>query len=106
MTNPVTLLAPIKLAPECSEADLIVASDRFQQEFVMQQPGIIRRELVRKSHGEYLDIVQFRSQSDAEEVIGAEKTSEACHAFFAVMDMQDFDESQTLPFYDSIATYE
>lgn len=104
MIIPITVLAPIKLAKGKSETDLIKASDKFQDEFVSKQPGFIRRELIRKGDGEYLDIIQFRSKEDAEKIIEKEKKSPACHAFFAVMDMNGVDDSEIV-FYPSLATY-
>ncbi len=105
MNNPVTVLAPVKLAKDKTEADLLAASDKFQKEFCNEQPGLIRRELIRKSEGEYIDIVQFRSVEDAEAIIEKEKKSPACHAFFSVMDMEGMDESDSVEFYESLATY-
>jgi hypothetical protein len=105
MANPITVLAPIKLAAGKTEADLLAASDRFQEEFANAQPGLIRRELVRKGDGEYLDIVQFRSMEDAMAIIEKEKESAACHAFFSVMDMEATDESGSIDFYQSLVTY-
>ena len=106
MSKPVTVLAPIKLAVNKSETDLLAASDKFQKEFVDTQPGVIRRELVRKNNKEYLDIIQFRSMEDAHEIIEKEKESPACHAFFAVMAMESEDETDSIEFYQSLATYE
>ena len=107
MTNPITVLAPIKLAAGKTEADLLAASDRYQKEFANDQPGLIRRELVRKGDGEYLDIVQFRSREDAEAIVEKEKESAACHAFFSVMDvdMDSADSSDGAEFLQSLATY-
>lgn len=105
MTTQITVLAPIKLASGRTEADLLAASDRFQEEFASLQTGLIRRELIRTSAGEYLDIVQFRSMEDAEAIIEKEKESPACHAFFAVMDMESADGSDSIDFYQSLATY-
>ncbi len=106
MTTPITVLAPIKLATGKTEADLLAASEQFQREFVNDQPGVIRRELVRKGDGTYLDIVQFRSMKDAEEIMELEPESDACHAFFAVMDMDSTDEFVGEMFHQSIATYD
>ena len=108
MTTPITVLAPIKLATGKTEADLLAASERFQREFVNDQPGVIRRELVRKGDGTYLDIVQFRSMKDAEDIMELEKESAVCHALFAVMDMDkdSADESDDEMFHQSLATYD
>lgn len=75
------------------------------KEFANTQPGLIRREMVRKSNGEYLDIVQFRGMEDAMAIIEKEKESVACHAFFAVMDTGSTDESDSIDFYQSLVTY-
>lgn len=85
----ITVLAPCRLAAGKTEGDLLAASERFQREFAAGQPGILRRELVRKGEGEYLDIVQFRSRADLEEVLALEQESTVCHDFFAVMESGD-----------------
>jgi hypothetical protein len=105
MSTPVTVLAPIKLGAGKTEDDLLKASHLFEKDFASAQPGILRRELVKKGEGEYIDIVQFRSSQDMEDVIAKEKESEACHAFFAVMDMEEADDSQ-IQVYQSLATYD
>lgn len=104
MTNPVTVLAPIKLAKGKSEADLLSASDRFQKEFANDQAGILRRELVKTAEGQYMDIVQFRSAKDAKDVMKKEQESTVCHAFFAVMDMEGMDDSE-IKLLPSLVTY-
>lgn len=104
MKTPVTVLAPIKLAKGKTEADLLSASDKFHEDFVSHQPGVLRRELIRKSEGEYLDIVLFRSAEDAQDVMEKEQESEVCQAFFSVMEVGDmFEEDMAL--YPSLATY-
>ena len=103
----ITIIAPIKLASGRTEAELLAASDRFQKEFASQQPGLLRRELVRGKEGDYLDIIQFRSMKDAEETMAREQDSAACHAFFAVMDMTQAsdDPTEAVDIYQSLATY-
>jgi hypothetical protein len=105
MSEPITVLAPIKLAAGKTEADLLEASSRFQENFVSQQQGVLRRELLRTSEGEYLDIVQFKSMEDAEKVIEAERTSPDCMDFFSVMDLSEVDMDAEMPMYRSLATY-
>jgi hypothetical protein len=104
VTTAITVLASIKLASGKTEADLLTASAVFEKEFVSKEAGVVRRELVRKGDNEYIDIVQFRSIKDMEEVMEKERTSSVCHDFFAVMDMENMDDSQILV-YPSIATY-
>lgn len=103
--TPITVLAPIKLAPNKTEADLLAASAKFQSEFVAHEPGVLRRELVRAQDGTYLDIVQFRSEADMDEVIEKEMQSPACADFFSVMDLTDFDPDAPMAIYVSLETH-
>jgi hypothetical protein len=103
--SPVTVLAPIKLATGKTEADLLAASKIFQKDFAAHEPGILRRELVRKPDGTYLDIVQFRSQEDFVDVVKKEMESPACAAFFAVMDLSDFDPEAEMDVNVSLETH-
>ncbi len=103
--TPVTVLAPIKLANGKTEADLQAASKIFQEEFVAHEPGVLRRELVRKPDGTYLDIVQFRSHEDYVDVVKKEMDSPACAAFFAVMDLSDFDPNAEMDVHVSLETH-
>ena len=107
MNTPITVLAPIKLASNRTEEELINASHKFEKEFASKEEGILRRELIRISEGEYMDIVQFRSQKDAEEVIEKEQNSPVCHEFFSVMDMSEeaLEEAGEIKFYASLVTY-
>lgn len=103
MNQAVTVLAPVKLAKGITEADLLSASRKFQSDFVAHQPGVIRRELVKKADGSYLDIIQFRSKKDMEDVIKKEQASEICAEFFAIMDMSDAEANFEI--MQSLATY-
>lgn len=103
MNQTVTVLAPIKLAPGKTEEDLMIASNDFQKNFVAQQQGVLRRELIRTSEGRYLDIVQFRSKEDALKVIEEEGKSPVCQKFFSLMDFTDADSN--IEFHTSLATY-
>ncbi|MBO9407860.1 PhzF family phenazine biosynthesis protein [Shimia sp. R9_1] len=104
-TSPVTVLAPIKLAEGKTEADLLAASAVFQRDFVAHEPGILRRELVRKPDGTYLDIVQFRSHEDYQDVVKKEMESPVCAMFFSVMDLSDFDPDAEMDVYISLETH-
>lgn len=105
MSNHVTVLAPMKLAPGKTEADLMASSEKFQNEFVAKQPGILRRELIRTGDGQYTDIVLFKSKEDAQKVIAAEAESPVCREFFAILDMTDMDMDAEMEFHASLAVY-
>ena len=101
----VTVLAPIKLAEGKTEDDLLAASKIFQRDFVAHEPGVLRRELVRKPDGTYLDIVQFRSHADYLDVVKKEMESPICAAFFSVMDLSDFDPEAEMDVNISLETH-
>jgi hypothetical protein len=82
-------LAPSQLKEGVNEAQLLEASEAFQQKFVSKQKGIIRRILVRAKHGGYADIIFFESKEDADRVAEAEATSEHCAALFQLLQPPD-----------------
>ncbi|MBV1862139.1 MAG: hypothetical protein KUG77_27220 [Nannocystaceae bacterium] len=108
MSTAVTYIAPIKLAAGVTEDQFFAASARFQTEFVAHEPGVLRRELIKKADGVFADIVLFRSVEDAQQVIEKEQSSEVCGAFFSLMDMSSDAESDPAELgpFPSIAVYE
>jgi hypothetical protein len=103
--SPVTVLAPITLAQGKTETDLLAASKTFQQDFVAHEVGVLRRELVRKPDGTYLDIIQFRSHEDYLDVVKKEMESPVCAAFFSVMDLSGFDPDAEMEVNLSLETH-
>ncbi|WP_428244375.1 hypothetical protein [Gynuella sp.] len=103
MSQTITVLAPIKLAAGKTETELLTASERFQAEFVCHQPGIIRRELVRRDDGQFMDIIQFKDRKSLEDVMAEEQQSEVCMAFFAIMDMNA--TSANIEICESLSTH-
>lgn len=65
---------------------------------------MLRRELVRKPGGTYLDIVQFRSRDDYLDVVKKEMESPVCAMFFSVMDLSDFDPEAEMDVFISLET--
>ncbi len=104
MTEIITVLATSSLAPGVSEAEFIEASDRFQRDFVSKQPGVLRRELLRRESGDYVEIIQFRSSEELADVVEKEKTSEACHSYLKMIVMDDTN-GDGLETCISLATY-
>ncbi len=104
MTQPITVLATSKLAPGVTEADFIAASDQFQRDFVDHQPGVLRRDLLRKDRGLYVEVIHFRGAEDLEDVQEKEKTSAACHAYLSTLVM-DGSDGTGLETFTSLATY-
>ena len=94
MTDQVLELATIKLAPHSTEADLLTASKTFQEEFLNNQDGFIRRDMVRKGDGTFLDVILWESRAQADAVFERAQTSEAAGAYFGhmLMDADDMED--------------
>lgn len=99
-------LATVKLAAGKTEADLLAASNAFQTGFLSAQPGFMRRELVRKKNGEYVDVIHWRSQADADAVMAKAPSSPAVQAFFSVMDVDPSQPETGVEHCASIAVYD
>ena len=105
MSDTIVEWAPIRLAAGRTEADLLAASRTFQTDFLARQPGFLRRELVRKAEGEYVDIVHWRSEADARAILGR-LDAPACQAFFSVMQMSEAEGAACVDHFVSLAVYE
>ena len=103
MNTIITVLAPIMLAAGKTEAELLAMSEQFQHEFVQHQTGILRRELVRRENGQFMDIIQFKDHDALQDVMQKEQRSEICQAFFALMDMEATEHS--IEICQSLASY-
>lgn len=104
MTNPVTMIIPIKLAEGKTEGELLKASHNFQTKFATHEKGILKREFLKKSATEFIDIVQFRTAADIQDIMEKEKTEPTAIAFFALLDPAGTNEADLVP-YESLATY-
>lgn len=80
------VIASGRLKDGVDEAAMLAASARFQSEFVIHHPGVLRRILVADESGGYADIVFFADEAAIAEVMAAEQTSEVCHVFMAMWD--------------------
>lgn len=82
-------IAKIRLASDIDEAELIAASDRFQNEFLVEQPGYLGRDLVRLAPGRYADIIRWTGPDAAEAILPKLSKSPACRDYFSIMDTEE-----------------
>lgn len=81
--------APISLKDIVTEEMLLEASSKLQKEFLAQQAGFVKRELVKKSEKEYVDIVYWESQARADQALREAMNSPVCFAYFQLMKEAD-----------------
>ncbi|TDO29864.1 hypothetical protein EV643_14331 [Kribbella sp. VKM Ac-2527] len=93
-------LAPFTLKSGVTEETLLKASDDFEAAFVKEQEGVLRRILVRDPKGGYADIVFFDCEETMERVVAAEQDSEACAAFWSIMDDGEYSVFEVLKTYE------
>lgn len=78
-------MAPFILKDGVTETLLSNASGILQKEFVEKQPGFIKRELVKKSAREFVDIIYWDNQVNANKDMQQTKNSPACYAYFQLL---------------------
>lgn len=77
--------APFTLAQGVDEAALLAASDALQEAFLAGRPGFVRRELLRGSDGQWVDLVEWESEEAAARAVEDAARSEACFRYFRIM---------------------
>jgi hypothetical protein len=84
--------APFQLVESVDEATLLAASEILQSEFLSQQGGFIKRELVKAKDNQWVDIVYWNSLAEAEQAAMNAANSPVCYKYFALMVGADHDD--------------
>ncbi len=105
MSHPIVEMASFKLKPGADQSALIAASNTFQENFLKNAEGFLRRELLRLNDTEYLDLIHWRSEADAAAMMEQASRSPECASYFSVMDMDGANPGGGVRHYVSLATY-
>ncbi len=98
--------APFTLVEGVDEATLIAASDVLQTEFLSQQPGFIKRELLKGHNNQWVDIVYWNSRAEAEQAARNAANSPVCYKYFALMVGADHDDPNAgVLHFEQVKTY-
>ncbi|GHB49543.1 hypothetical protein GCM10007094_43490 [Pseudovibrio japonicus] len=108
MTNQVIEFAPFHLSPNKTEADLLEASERFQNEFLDGFEGFVRRSLVKHADGAYADIVVWANDSASKKAVAAAGDHAAGQAYFSLLDSAREHQPRkagAMEFFQVVGTY-
>ncbi len=97
--------AEFQLKKKVSEKELLKASDDLQQNFLQKQAGFIRRELLKKSEGSYVDILWWQTKKDAEKASDQVMQHPACLGYFQLMNVDLLNPSEALTYFLQVKTY-
>jgi len=80
--------APFVKDKGVSDQQLISAADLVNHEFLVKQPGFIKRELIKKNDTEYADVIHWNTKEEA--IAAGEKVFNCgkCNEYFKLMDME------------------
>ncbi|MCJ8339405.1 MAG: hypothetical protein MJK10_13130 [Pseudomonadales bacterium] len=80
--------APFVKNSPVTDRQLMAAADKVNIEFLSQQPGFIKRQLVKKNDTDYADIVYWATAADAGNAAAKVQNCSVCGEYFKLMDMQ------------------
>ena len=75
-----------RLAADTDEAAFLAADRRAQTEFFYRQPGLVRRTTARDRHGEWIVIVIWGSEREAEAAARLSENDDAMSELAALVD--------------------
>lgn len=75
-----------RLAADTDEAAFLAADRRVQTEFLYRQPGLLRRTTARDRRGEWIVVVLWRSERDAEAAATLAEDDRATSELIALID--------------------
>lgn len=98
--------APFTVVEGVDETRLLAASDALQRDFLTQQPGFIRRELIKGQANQWVDIVHWASMEAALEAGRNAADSPVCHTYFNLMVAVDHDDpSAGVSHFEQVKVY-
>lgn len=77
--------APFEVREGVSNEQLLQASEHLQNEFLVKQKGYIKRELLKGEGRQWVDLIYWASEEDAQAAIQNAMNSAACGVFFGLM---------------------
>ena len=83
--NRIIEFAPFKLVEGVDESTLLAASDALQAEFLSQQKGFIKRDLVKSGDGRWADIAYWEDKKSVEQAMQNAPTNPAALRYFQLM---------------------
>jgi hypothetical protein len=75
-----------RLPPDGDEAAFLAADRRVQEEFLYQQPGLLRRTTARGENGGWIVICVWRTSADADASEARAERDELPRSFWAMLD--------------------
>lgn len=77
--------APFVKAVSVTDEQLVAAANTVNSNFLVNQKGFIKRELIKKNESEYADVVYWQTKADA--ITAGEKVSTCieCNEYFKLM---------------------
>ena len=81
--------AKFTLKEGVTETQVLAASQKFEEGFLVKQSGYIKRDLLRLEGREWADIVYWASREDAEKVLKVCEKSAICMDYFSIMEPFD-----------------
>lgn len=98
--------APFILAAGVDEAALIEASNALQTDFLGKQRGFIRRDLLKGKNNQWVDIVYWNSQEEADQASKNAANSPACLQYFSLMAVNNNDPGEGVLHFEQIKVYQ
>lgn len=98
-------LASFRLKPGVTHEQLLEASAAMNDGFLAKQPGWLSRQLLHVKDNHYMDLVSCNTYDDAQKAIQGANNFEEASAYFALMDMAEFNPDKDMVHADVLAAY-
>lgn len=83
--NQIIEFAPFTLVEGTDESTLVAASDALHAEFLSQQKGFLRRDLVKIADGKWADIAYWENRESVEQAMQKAPDNPAALRYFQLM---------------------
>gem|GEM_PF-602417 len=81
--------APFQVRDGVTEEEFLQMSSRLEKEFLITQPGFIRRELLRKGANNWADLIYWKSEAEAKKAMKAAESNDVANRYFQLIESSE-----------------
>jgi hypothetical protein len=105
IADPIIEWAPFEVKSNVSDEKIIRAAQAVEVGFLAKQSGYIKRSLLKGSNNQWVDIVYWKSENEAQSAAAKAMESSICFEYFALMKQSEHSEVSNVQHYSIVKSW-
>lgn len=105
IADPIVEWAPFEIKSGVTDEKIIRAAQAVEDGFLAKQTGYIKRSLLKGSNNQWVDIVYWQSEKEAQSAAAKAMESPICFEYFALMKQSEHSEVSNVQHYSIVKSW-